>query len=50
MDAAYLRERAKHLRHLAAAARNSPSVQYLVQLAEDFEEEARKLDDTIDGE
>lgn len=45
MDAAYLRERAQHLRKLADAARDRPSMKYLVQLAEDFEEEARKLDE-----
>ena len=44
MDAAYLRERAQHLRQLADAARDRPSMKYLIQLAEDFEEEARKLD------
>ena len=44
MDAAYLRERAQHLRQLGDAARDRPSMKYLIHLAEDFEEEARKLD------
>ena len=47
MDAAYLRERAQHLRTLADAARDRPSMKYLIQLAEDFEEEARKLDKAV---
>ena len=47
MDAAYLRERAQHLRKLADAARDRPKMKYLIQLAEDFEEEARKLDTAV---
>ena len=41
-DAAYLRERAKNLRLLAEAARNEPKANYLIELADDFEEEARR--------
>lgn len=41
-DAAYLRDRARNLRRLAEAARNEPRLRYLIDLAEDFEEEARR--------
>ena len=43
VDAPNLRKRAKHLRRLAEAAGDQPSMKYLAQLAEDFEEKARKL-------
>ena len=47
LNAAYLRERAQHLRQLAEAARDRPTMKYLIQLAEDFEEEALKLDKAV---
>ena len=45
LDANYLRDRAKHLRKLAAAARDAASVRHLIQLADDFEAEARNIED-----
>ena len=41
-DAAYLRGLAAHCRELAKAARDQQTIQYLVQMAEDFEEEAQQ--------
>ena len=43
-DAAYLRQRAKNLRQLAKAARDTPSAMTLTALAQDFEDEARRLE------
>jgi hypothetical protein len=45
LNVPYLRERAKHLRKLAQAARDEPNMKYLIRLAEDFEQEARKLEE-----
>ena len=43
-DAAYFRERAKHCRELRKkVASERSTIKYLLQLAEDFEEEARRL-------
>ena len=42
-DAAYFRDRAKHCRELAKTASDRSTIKYLLQMAEDFEEEARRL-------
>lgn len=40
----YLRERAKQMRKLVEAARERPDMKYLIELAEDFEMEACRLE------
>ena len=43
-DAAYFRAQAKDCREQALTARDRPTIKYLIQMAEDFEEEARVID------
>ena len=43
-DAAYFREHAAHCRELAQSARDQPTINMLLELAEDFDAEASKLD------
>jgi len=43
-DAAHFRDRARHVRELAKTARDPSVLDLLLELAEDFEREARLLD------
>ena len=43
-DAAYFRTQAKACREQALTARDRPTIKNLIQMAEDFEEEARNIE------
>jgi len=44
-DSAYFRGCAQHCRELAKAARDQSTINYLTQMAEDFEEEAGLIEE-----
>lgn len=43
-DPAYFREHATHCRKLAEGARDQPTIRMLLELADDFDAEAARLD------
>jgi len=45
-DAAYFGDLAKHCRELAQSCRDEVTLKLLLAMADDFEEEARSLDET----
>ena len=48
-DAAYFRAQAQNCREEALTARDRPTIKYLIQMAEDFEAEAKLIEEARRG-